>query len=58
MVPGGTKQEQLEAADAAGWMCSACYVWPDEFEKMFKAAEYGHVICLKELRLKKIVRIL
>ena len=47
MAPGGTKQEQLEAAAAVGGMCSACYVWPDEFEKMFKAAEYGHVICLK-----------
>ena len=47
MVPGGTNEAQVEAAAAAGGMCSACYVWPDEFEKMFKAAEYGHVICLK-----------
>ena len=44
MAPGGTPDDQIEAA---GGMCSACYVWPDKFEKMFKAAEYGHVICLK-----------
>ena len=46
MAPGGNHDDQVEAA-ARGGMCSACYVWPDEYEKMFKAAEYGHVKCLK-----------
>ena len=46
MAPGGNHDDQVEAA-ATGGMCNACYVWPDEYEKMFKAAEYGHVICLK-----------
>ena len=44
MALGGTDEEQVEAA--AG-MCSACFAYPDEYQRMFKATEYGHVQCLQ-----------